>query len=229
MTLAVVATWKGLVELLKADFHVHTEYSMDSNTPLEKVISRCLQTGINCIAVSDHGTIEGAVKMQDIASFPVIVAEEILTPIGDIIGMFLKQTIPSGLSAEQVISRIRAQGGLVYIPHPFDTLFRHALGGNMLEALVEQIDIIEVFNARSPFPWYSAKARAFAQKYGIPGSAGSDAHTPGEIGNAYVEMPEFSGKDDFLNALAQGKIFGHMASPLVHFGSLWARVRKKFQ
>ena len=228
MILAVAATWKGLVELLKADFHIHTEYSMDSNTPLEKVISRCLETGINCIAIADHGTVEGALKMQSIAPFRVIVAEEILTSLGDIIGMFLKETIPSGLSGEQVISRIRAQGGLVYIPHPFDTLFRHALGGNMLEALAEQIDIIEVFNARSAFPSYSAKARAFAQKYGIPGSAGSDAHTPGEIGNAYVEMPEFNGKDDFLNALARGKVFGHMASPLVHFGSLWARVRKQF-
>jgi hypothetical protein len=200
---------------------------MDSNTPLEKVISRCLETGINCIAIADHGTIEGALKMQSLAPFPVIVAEEILTPLGEIIGMFLKETIPSGLSVEQVISRIRAQGGLVCIPHPFDTLYRHALGGNMLEALVEQIDIIEVFNARSRFPWYSAKARAFAEKHGIPGSAGSDAHTPGEIGNAYVEMPEFSGKDDFLNALAKGKIFGHMANPLVHFGSLWARARKQ--
>ena len=213
--------------MLKADFHIHTEYSMDSNTSLDKVISRCLETGINCIAIADHGTIEGALKMQDIAPFSVIVAEEILTPLGEIIGMFLRETIPSGLSVEQVISRIRAQGGLVCIPHPFDTLYRHALGGKMLEVLAEQIDIIEVFNARSRFPWYSAKARAFAEKYGIPGSAGSDAHTPGEIGNTYVEMPEFNGKDDFLNALAEGKIFGHMANPLVHFGSLWARVRKQ--
>jgi len=201
---------------------------MDSNTPLEKVISRCLETGINCIAISDHGTIEGAVKMQSLAPFPVIVAEEILTSIGDIIGMFLKETIPSGLSVEQVISRIRAQGGLVYIPHPFDTLFRHALGGKMLEVLAEQIDIIEVFNARSPFPWYSAKALAFAEKYGIAKSAGSDAHTPGEIGNAYVEMPEFNGKDDFLNALAKGKIFGHMTNPLLHFASAWTRLKKQF-
>jgi len=214
--------------LLKADFHIHTEYSMDSNTPLEKVISRCLETGINCIAISDHGTIDGAVKMQSLAPFPVIVAEEILTSIGDIIGMFLKQTIPSGLSAEEVISRIRSQGGLVYIPHPFDALFRHALGGKMLEVLAEQIDIIEVFNARSPFPWYSAKALAFAEKYGIAKSAGSDAHTPGEIGNAYVEMPEFNGKDDFLNALAKGKIFGHMTNPLLHFASAWTRLKKQF-
>ncbi len=214
--------------MLKADLHIHTEYSMDCNTPLDKIIERCLETGINCIAIADHGTTEGALKMQDIAPFPVIVAEEILTPHGEIMGMFLKETIPSGLSPEETISRIRAQGGLVCIPHPFDTLRQSALHNKIIEELVEQIDIIEAFNARSPFLRSSIRARNFADKYGISKSAGSDAHTLGEIGNAYVEMPEFNGKNDFLNALANGKIFGQRTNPLAHFGSLWARVRKQF-
>jgi hypothetical protein len=200
---------------------------MDCNTPLLQVINRCLKVGINCIAIADHGTAEGALKAQSLAPFPVIVAEEILTPHGEIMGMFLKDTIPSGLSVEQTISRIRAQGGLVCIPHPFDTLRGSALDVRVLEELAEQIDIIEVFNSRSPFPSDSTKALTFAQKHGIPGSAGSDAHTLHEIGNAYVEMPEFNGKDDFLQALAKGKIFGHRTSPLVHFASAWARLRKK--
>ena len=214
--------------MLKADLHIHTEYSMDCNTPLDKIIERCLEIGINCIAIADHGTAEGALKMQGIAPFPVIVAEEILTPYGEIMGMFLKETIPSGLSVEQTISQIKAQGGLVCIPHPFDTFRRTGLDGRALEEIVGQIDVIEVFNSRSPLLRSSAKAQIFAQKYGIPGSAGSDAHTPGEIGNAYVEMPEFNGKNDFLNALAKGKIFGYRTNPFVHFGSLWARVRKQF-
>ena len=186
---------------------------------LDQVISRCLETGINCIAIADHGTAEGALKMQDIAPFPVIVAEEILTPHGEIMGMFLKETIPSGLSVEQTISRIKAQGGLVCIPHPYDRLRRSALSNRLPEELAEQIDVVEVFNARSLFPWASAKARMLAEKYSILKSAGSDAHTPQEIGNAYVEMPEFNGKDDFLKALAAGKIFGRRTNPLVHFGS----------
>ncbi len=214
--------------MLKADLHIHTVYSMDCNTPLDKIINRCLETGINCIAIADHGNIEGALKMQTIAPFPVIVAEEILTPHGEIMGMFLKQGIPSGLSVEQTISRIRAQDALVCMPHPFD-IFRHSgLDSNIIEEIAEQIDVIEVFNSRSPFLQGSTKARIFAQKYGIPQSAGSDAHTPGEIGNAYVEMPEFNSKDDFLNALAQGKVFGRRASPVAHFGSAWARLRKQF-
>ena len=214
--------------MLKADFHIHTEYSMDCNTTLEEIINRCLEIGINCIAIADHGTTEGGLKMQTIAPFPVIVAEEILTPHGEIMGMFLKETIPGGLSVEETIARIRAQDGLVCIPHPFD-IFRHsALSSNIAEELISRIDVIEVFNSRCHLPGCLAKAQVFAQKYGIAKSAGSDAHSPGEIGNAYVEMPEFKGKDDFLNALEKGKISGRKTSPLVHLGSIWARLRNRF-
>jgi len=215
--------------LLKADLHIHTEYSMDCNTSLEQIVKRCLERGINCIAVADHGTAEGALKMQAIAPFPVIVAEEILTPHGEIMGMFLKETIPSRLSVEETISRIKAQGGLVCIPHPFDALRRSGLDPKTIEEIVEQIDVIEVFNARGFFLRGSTQARIFADKYGIPGSAGSDAHTPGEIGNAYVEMPEFNGRDDFLQALAKGKVCGHLTSPLVHFSSMSQRLKSRFK
>lgn len=214
--------------MLKADLHIHTVYSMDCNVSLEQVISRCLETGINCVAIADHGTAEGALRMQKLAPFKVIVAEEILTPYGEIMGMFLKETIPSGLSVEETISRIRAQGGLVNIPHPYDTFRQSALRNSMLEELAEQLDVVEVFNARGVVRGNTTKARIFAEKYGIAKSAGSDAHTPLEIGNAYVEMPEFNGKDEFIEALAAGKIFGRRANPLVHFGSVWARVKKKF-
>jgi len=215
--------------LLKADLHIHTKYSPDSNTPLEQIISRCQQTGINCIAVADHGTIEGALKMQSIAPFVIIVAEEILTPRGEIMGMFLKEGIPSGLSVEETVSRIKAQDALIAIPHPFD-MFRHsALDSEVIEELAEQIDVIEVFNSRSLLHRSSAKAQLFAQKYGIPGSAGSDAHTASEIGNAYVEMPEFNGKDDFLNALAQGRIVGRRTNPLFHLNSAWTRLKSNLK
>lgn len=201
---------------------------MDCDTPLEKIINRCLELGINCITIADHGTIEGALKMQKLAPFTVIVAEEILTHHGEIMGIFLKEPISSGQSVEETLSQIRAQGGLVSIPHPFDTVRGSALNSKITEEIVEQIDVIEVFNARSPFLRSSTKARAFAEKHGIAKSAGSDAHTPHEIGNAYVEMPEFKGKDDFLQALNQGNISGHRTNPLTHFHSAWARLKKRF-
>ncbi|MFC2005515.1 PHP-associated domain-containing protein [Chloroflexota bacterium] len=214
-----------LNKLLKADFHIHTTYSMDCDTSLEEIINRCLETGINCIAIADHGTVEGALKIQSLAPFPVIIAEEILTPHGEIIGMFLEESIPSGLSMKQVISRIRLQGALVGLPHPFDPLRGFRLDSKSLEELGEQLDIIEVFNARSPFPWPATKAQAFAKKYDIPEIAGSDAHTPNEIGSTYIEMPEFNGKDDFLQALRKGEIHRHRSNPLVHFSSNWAKLK----
>ncbi|GAJ00006.1 unnamed protein product, partial [marine sediment metagenome] len=118
---------------------------------------------------------------------------------------------------------------LVNIPHPFDMLRGLRLDGKELEALVEQIDAVEVFNAREPFRKPSAKAQTFAQKYGIPGTVGSDAHTIGEIGNAYIEMPEFNGRDDFLNALVKGKVFGHRTNPLIHFVTAWAKLKSKLK
>jgi predicted metal-dependent phosphoesterase TrpH len=213
--------------LLKADLHVHTEYSLDSNTPLEKIISRCLEIGINCVAISDHGTAEGALKLREMAPFTVIVAEEILTPHGEIMGLFLEKTIPSGLSVAETISSIKAQGGLICIPHPFDTIRKSALRTHVIEEIVDQIDMMETLNARVMLPKNSAKARAFAAKHGIVPSAGSDAHTPGEIGNAYVEMPEFNGRDDFLQALEKGKICGHMTNPLIHFASVWTKLKNR--
>jgi predicted metal-dependent phosphoesterase TrpH len=215
--------------LLKADLHIHTEYSMDCDTPLEKIIKRCLEVGINCIAIADHGTAEGALKMQEIAPFTVIVAEEIMTTQGEIMGMFLKETIPSGLSVEETIAGIRAQGGLVNIPHPFETVRGSALNSKVIEMIAGQIDVMEVLNSRSPFPANSNKAREFAEKYGIVQGAGSDAHTIYEIGNAYVEMSEFNGKDEFLQALSRGRIYGHRSNPAMHLFSSWARLKKQFR
>ncbi len=210
--------------MLRADFHIHTEYSMDCNTSLEKIIKRCEEVGINCVTISDHGEIEGAVEMQRRAPFRVIVAEEVLTPEGEIIGMFLKEVIPNYRPVPETIARIKEQGGLVCIPHPFDAIRSSALGDKVIEEIAGEIDIIEVFNSRTPFPHSSAKARAFAEKHGLAMSAGSDAHTPNEIGNAWVEMPEFTGKDDFLKELAAGEITGRRTNVLNHLYSTWAKI-----
>lgn len=215
--------------MLKADLHIHTKYSMDCDTPLEKIIERCLETGINCIAIADHDTIEGAVEMQEIAPFPVIVAGEILTPQGEIMGMFLKERVPIGLPIEEAIACVKSQGGLVCLPHPFDTFRGLRIDGARLDELAEQIDVVEVFNARTHFSAPISKADAFAEKHGIVKSAGSDAHSPGEIGHAHVEMREFDGKDDFLQALKGGKIQGHRSSPLVHFGTVWTKIKNNFR
>ena len=204
--------------MLKADFHIHSKYSVnkDCKMSLEEIIARCQKMGINCIAVTDLGTAEGAIEMQKIAPFKVIVGEEILTPDGEIIGLFLKQTIPSGISVEEAVAKIKAQGGLVSIPHPFDPLRGLRLNKDNMAKLAAQLDMIEVFNARGPFTGPVAKAKALALKYDLPGTAGSDSHYPFEIGHTYVEMPEFNGKEEFLQALRGATIHKQRASLLVY-------------
>ncbi len=113
------------------------------------------------------------------------------------------------------------------VPHSFDAFRPSALSDKIVEEIEKEVEVIEVFNARSLLHRSSEKALAFTKKYNIAQSAGSDAHTPGEIGNAYVEMPEFEGRDDFLQALAKGKIIGHRTNPLTHFASAWNKLKNR--
>ena len=214
--------------MLKADFHIHTKYSMDSQSELEDIIKRCQKLGIDCIAVADHNAVEGGLKMQTIAPFKVIIAEEILTFSGELMGMFLKERIASGIPLEAAIAAIKEQGGLVSIPHPFDPVRGLRLNADEFNKLAPQIDLIEVFNARVLSPQTNSKSLHFAREHNLPGTAGSDAHTISEIGNVFVELNNFNTPAEFLAALQQAKIQGKRASPFVHFSSTWAKMRKAF-
>jgi predicted metal-dependent phosphoesterase TrpH len=212
--------------LIRADLHVHTCYSRDCLTPLERIVERCLKLDINCIAVADHNTVAGALKLREIAPFKVIVAEEVLTPAGELMGFFLSETVPRDISPQEAISRIRKQGGLVAIPHPFGRSLPWKTNSLTSPEILSQVDIIEAFNSRTPFSSSIVRAAKLAAQTGKPASAGSDAHTSGEIGRAYVEMPDFDGPGDFLISLARGKIFGQKSNYLPHFASTWAKIRK---
>ncbi len=200
---------------------------MDCLTPVEKIVDRCLALGLNCVAVADHNTIAGALKLKEIAPFKVIIAEEVLTPAGEIMGLFLAQRVSPGLSPQETIARIRSQGGLVAIPHPFGRSLPWKHSSLISVEVLSQIDIIETLNSRTPFSANTARARKLAEEQGKGASAGSDAHTLGEIGRAYVKMPDFDGPSDFLNALAQGEILGEKSSYLAHLASTWAKIRNR--
>jgi predicted metal-dependent phosphoesterase TrpH len=157
------------------------------------------------VFLTDHNTIEGALKLQA-ADDNVVVGEEVMTTEGELIGIFLTEAIPTGLSAREAVRRIRAQGGLVYLEHPYDSFRRH-LTEEAIEALADQIDIVEVWNGRSD-TGINQKARQLCDILGAVAGAGSDAHTIQDIGAVYVEMEAFEGAEDFLAKLRRGKIVG---------------------
>ncbi|MDM7998518.1 MAG: PHP domain-containing protein [Dehalococcoidia bacterium] len=215
--------------MLRADLHIHTEHSFDCSTTPKAIIRRCQKIGIDCVAVADHGTIEGALRLRETAPFKVIVAEEILTPLGEVMGMFLSETIPSNISVAEAFARIKAQNGLVCLPHPFDSMRGiHSRGFREIAALLPQVDVIEVFNSRSlRFGRPNPKALAFATEHHLLMSAGSDAHTLWEIGHAYVDMPDFHDVDSFRRSLTDGHIYGRHTCPLVHTASMLRTLKKK--
>jgi predicted metal-dependent phosphoesterase TrpH len=212
---------------MRADLHIHSMHSPDSKSTPEQIIAQCQKTGIDCVAITDHNTIAGSLEVKRIAPFKVIVSSEIHTGDGEVIGYFLEKEIPKRLSAKETVRLIKEQGGLVCVPHPFDELRGSAIERNVLYEIIQDVDIIEVFNARCMYSYHNNMARDLAAKRKLLASAGSDAHTLGEIGRTYVEMPDFTDKEGFLKALAQGKIIGHAAPPWVHVQSTWAKIRKK--
>ena len=215
---------------LKADLHVHTRYSEDSISPPEKIVEHCLKVGINCLAITDHNEISGAFEVKRIAPFKVIVGEEILTSQGEIIGYFLTEKIPPRLSPEETVARIKAQGGLACIPHPYDRFRSGAkLRNDALDKILPKIDLIEVFNSRTMLLRDSARALELARRHDLPATAGSDAHIVQEVGSTYMEIPEFNDAEQFRQALQQGKVFGHRTSFFIHFYGIRNRLVKQLQ
>lgn len=214
--------------MIKADLHVHTWHSVDSFMSYDQLINTCLKKEINCVAVADHGTTKGARELSKVAPFKIIICEEILTPYGEIMGMFLQEDIPNKIPVEKTIELIRQQGGLVCIPHPYDMVRPSAFRNrSKLESVASLSDIIEVFNARSLFPGIEKKARELAARHNKTVSCGSDAHSPQEIAYATVDMPDFNTKEEFLVALSKGKMCCRKSSPLIHLISTTARLRKQ--
>ncbi len=216
-----------MMPILRADLHTHTYYSPDALTSPSEFTDACQARGVNCVAITEHNNIRGALAMLEACPFKVIVGEEIRTADGEIIGLFLKEEVPPRLSAEETVRLIKEQGGLVSIPHPFDRLRRKSLGEEALLRIVDQVDVIETFNARITFAADNERARRFARGHGLLEAAVSDAHTPGELGSSYTEVPDFDGPEAFLQSLKQAKLVTRAASPLVHALSYWARLRRK--
>lgn len=201
---------------MRFDLHVHTHNSPDSLMNPAEIVRTAQRHGLDGLAITDHNTLAGALEVGSVAPFPVILGEEVKTTEGEIIGLFLSRTIPARLSPEETIAAIREQGGLVYVPHPFDRYRREAIGRRTLERIVDRVDALEVFNARMVIPQDNALARDVAEAHGLAMGAGSDAHTYYEIGRAYVEVDSFRDALSFLAALRRGRAVGELTTPLIH-------------
>ncbi len=214
--------------MLKADFHMHTHYSPDSDMSPERLVRRCEQVGLNCIAVTDHNTVEGALRVREAAEFTVIIGEEVGTADGEITGLFITETVPRGLSAVETAIRIKDQGGLVSLPHPFDRFRGEVISPSALEEVLPYTDIVEVFNSRNNLDADNRKAHDFATAHGLLTSGVSDAHTPMELGRTYVEIPDFDGSPEgFKVSLAQGTIHARKTSPLIHVLTTLTKIKKR--
>ena len=190
--------------------HMHTMWSGDATTTPEELVWAVGETGIDVLCITDHGTTNGAVELAERLGCRVIVGQELRTWAGEIIGLFLTERLPYGIKPEEAVARIRDQGGLVYIPHPFDPV-RHCMKEDVLVSLVRDggVDAIEAFNAKTSLQHLNRKGADLAAEHRLPGGAGSDAHEPTAIGAAYVEMPDFTDAASFLRALGEGEVVGH--------------------
>ena len=213
----------------RADLHIHTHDSSDSLADPERIIAVAQRQQLDLLAITDHNVLRTALALRDRFPDLVVAGEEIKTAEGEIIGLFLEQEIPRGLSPEQTIERIRAQGGLVIVPHPFDRLRGSRLHEAALRRVAPQLDAIEVLNARVTFSGDNARAHQFAREQGLAISAGSDAHGPNEVGTAFVELDEPPAHEAsaLLAQLRRGRATGSLSTPAVHLTSIVARWRKR--
>jgi predicted metal-dependent phosphoesterase TrpH len=210
---------KGMQGTLKVDLHTHTHYSPDSTMSPAELVARARAAGLDRLAVTDHNRMDGSFEAASIDPELVILAEEIDCDDGtDLIGLFLTEPVPKGLSIRETADRIRDQGGVVYLPHPYAYL---RWPSRRAAAALEVTDVVEVFNARAFWPAWNRAARAAAAARGLAMAASSDGHFPHEIGAAYTELPAFADATGFRVAVAQARPNpARTQSPFIHIRSI---------
>jgi hypothetical protein len=214
--------------LVLADLHMHTHHSGDCATPVDDLLDEAVARGLSVIAVTDHNTIAGGLEAAERArerglDLQVIVGSELMTNgQGEVIGLFLREEIPAGLSFAETLAQIRAQGGLVYIPHPFDRM--HSIPSpETLRRHVDQIDVLETANGRLYFERDNDESERFAERWNLLRGAGSDAHVTEGLATAVLRLPAFEGPDGLLASLRSAQIERNPRNLLYLQGLKWVR------
>ena len=216
--------------LVLADLHVHTEWSHDCSVPVAALLDHAEAKGLGVVAITDHNAIGGAREAVELARgrpLSVIPGEEIKTTAGEVIGLFLHEEIPPGMSMGETIAAIREQGALVYLPHPFDRL--HSIpDARTLHRHLAEIDVFEVYNAKLLLDGFNDEAVRFARKYNLTAGAGSDAHVLQALGTGLVRMRAFEGPEEFLISLRAAEVVRRPRSLVYLQGLKWvAQARER--
>ena len=195
--------------LIDVDLHMHTDHSGDCATPVEVLLDAARKQGLGAIAVTDHNEVSGAHEAAAKAAeygVKIIIGEEVKTADqGEVIGLFIDEKIPKGVTLQEAIADIRRQGGLVYVPHPFDRMHSVPDYEHMLD-IVDEIDAVEIFNPRVAIASFNEEAARFAAKYRMVAGAGSDSHVAQGLGSVRLRMRDFDGPEEFLASLADAEI-----------------------
>jgi predicted metal-dependent phosphoesterase TrpH len=214
---------------LSLEFHCHTIFSKDSLTTPQKLVQTCRRKRIDRVVVTDHNTIAGALAAQELDPELVIVGEEILTTRGEILAAFVTVEVPPFLSPRETIRRLKEQGAFISVSHPFDRFRTGAWEETDLLEILPEVDAIEVFNSRCMDPGANREAQAFAKKYDIAGTVGSDAHAAFELGRSLLLLDQFEGPDGMRQVIRMGIPKTRLSSPWVHFASRYAVMYKAFK
>ncbi|MDP9276090.1 MAG: PHP domain-containing protein [Chloroflexota bacterium] len=209
------------MDRIRLDMHMHTEYSRDSRVALADFAELARKAQLGAVCITDHDAIEGGLRLREMdTGLQVIVGEEITTADGELVGLYLKEKVAPGQSADRSIDLIHEQGGLAYVPHPFSRNRRRHLRRSALERVAPKLDIVEVFNAREIASSSNVLALEFARAHDLPGGVGSDSHRPIEIGRAYVDVAPFTTPAELLVALREGKVTGTLSGIGIHMRTL---------
>ncbi len=213
--------------MVTVELHSHTHASDDCLMRPADIVRACARRGIDRLAVTDHNTISGAVEMQTLAPALVIVGEEVMTTRGELLGYFLRESVPAGLGPLETIARLREQGAAISVSHPFDRLRHGAWQPADLASIIDLVDAIEVFNSRCIYAEDNDRALAFAREHGTLGSVGSDAHSLRELGRALLKVPAAGTPAELIAGFGAGERVTRLSSPAIHFTSRWAKLRKR--
>ncbi len=211
---------------ITVELHCHTYHSPDCLMLPERMLQVCQRRGIDRLAITDHNQIAGAREAAALDPVRVIPGEEVMTTKGEVIAWFVKERVPPGLPPAEAIGRLREQGAVISVPHPLDPVRSASWAWEDLKPILPLVDALEVYNARSWAARHDERARALAKQHGLLATAGSDAHAYPELGRAAMRMPAFDDAATFREALAQAEIIARRSSPLVHFYSRYATLRK---